>query len=83
MDNFFEIPLQYNAAKYHFSAELITSGYSYKIAVDVSGEIISFEPDEEGAFRALISPDDLEANNNIDRGLLEAIADQLMFMFKD
>jgi hypothetical protein len=83
MDNYFNIPLWYKASQYQLSAELITSGYSYKIAVDVSGKIVSFEPDEEGHFRALISPDDLEANNNIDKDLLEAIADQLVLMFKD
>ncbi|MDN3654275.1 hypothetical protein QWZ08_01480 [Ferruginibacter paludis] len=83
MDNFFDIPLQYNATHYHFSAELVTAGYSYKIIVYVKGKIISFEPDEEGYFRAVVSPDDMEADKNIERDLLEAIADQLMLMFKD
>ncbi len=83
MDNAFEIPVTYGSDEYNFPAELITYGYSYKIEVAVFRQLISFERDEEQNFRALINPDDLPEAGMIDKGLLEAIAQQLFLLFKD
>jgi len=83
MDHFFDLPVIYDAAQHNFSAEYIPSAYSYRIAVDVFGNIVLFEPDEEGNFRAVLSPDDLLEGKMIDREWLEAIANQLMQIFKD
>jgi hypothetical protein len=83
MDNFFEIPLTFQSEEFIFPAELIPFGYSYKIEVDVFGKIISFEPDEERNFRGLISPDDFNDTDHVDKALLQAIANQLVVLFKD
>jgi hypothetical protein len=83
MDNFFEIPVTCQSGEFNFPAELIPYAYSYKIEVDVFGKIISFEPDEEQNFRGLISPDDFNDTDHIDKALLEAIASKLSLLFKD
>jgi hypothetical protein len=83
LDNTFEIPLTYKSKDINFPAEYISSGYSYKINVDVFGQIISFEPDEERNFRALISYDMLGDRDAIDKELIEEIAHQLIILFKD
>lgn len=83
MDNFFEIPVLYNESTHNFSAELIPSAYNYRIAVDVFGETILFEPDEEGRFRALISYEDLQKSALVDKNLVAAIAAQLVVLFRD
>lgn len=83
MDNFFDILVTYNSTSYNFSAELISTAYSYKIEVDVFGKIISFEPDEESNFRAVIYPADSQETERIDKFLLAEIARQLVRLFKE
>jgi len=83
MDNTFDIPVTYESHDYNFTAELIHYGYSYKIEVDVFGKIISFERDEEQRFRAVIAYDELQQRNTVDKALLQAIAGQLVQLFKD
>ena len=44
-------------------ASLVVTGYTHKFNVDVNGQIIVFEPDEERNYRAVIPYDDI--NNQI------------------
>lgn len=83
MDNCFEIPVTYQLKEYHFPAELITYGYSYKIEVNIFDQLIAFEPDEEGKFRAVISYDEVRQGATADKDLLEAIAAELVVLFRD
>jgi hypothetical protein len=83
MDNTFEIPLTYKSKDFSLRAEYVGTGYSYKINVDVFGQVISFEPDEERNFRALVSYEDLQATDSVDKTLVEQIARQLVVLFKD
>jgi hypothetical protein len=73
-DNNFEIPITYKGKEINFPASLVTYGYTYKIVVNVYGILISFEPDEERNFRAIVNWDDLHETNNIDKELLKEIA---------
>lgn len=77
MDNNFEIPITYKRREITFSASLISSGYTYKIMVDVYGKSISFERDEERNFRAVINWDELYETDNIDKELLKVIAESI------
>ncbi len=79
----FEIPVTYMGREQLFFAEMVATGYSYKIYVDVDGQQISFEPDEERNFRAVIADPDYASVNKIDRHLLEEIANTLISIFKD
>ena len=83
MDNFFEVPVTWRSSNINFTAELIPYAYSYKIEVDVFGTIISFEPDEERNFRALVNVDHLQEAATVDKELLKEIACQLAIFFKN
>jgi hypothetical protein len=52
MDERFEIEVIHKGQQVTFMANLVQFGYSYRIDVDVEGEMISFEPDEERNLRA-------------------------------
>ena len=83
MDNRFEIPITYHSEDYNFTAELIAYAFSYKIAVNIFGEIIFFEPDEEGHFRAVVGYEQVQQTRIIDKTLLEAIAEKLVLLLRD
>lgn len=82
MDNSFEIPLTYESKDILFPAEYISTGYGYKINVDVLGQTISFESDEERNFRALMNNEDIPKSDKIDKALVEQIVNQLVLLFK-
>lgn len=77
MDNSFELPVTYNGNNYLFKGALVTYGYSYKITMDVFDCPIHFEPDEEGAYRALTDAETIRQHTTITPGLLQAIAETL------
>ncbi|MCP9751231.1 hypothetical protein [Ferruginibacter sp. HRS2-29] len=83
MSERFEIPLTYNGKEHNFAAELISTGYSYKIMVDVFDTVVSFEPDEERNFRAVTDHENLQRNSLPGKALLEEIANTLISIFKD
>ncbi len=83
MDNTFNIPVFYQLKAFNLPAVLITYGYSYKIEVNIFDQLVAFEPDEEGAFRAVINYDDLQQGITPDKALLEAITAELMLLFRD
>ena len=73
MEEQFELPLVYKGEQLLLNASLLVTGYTHKFSVDVNGQIIIFEPDEERNYRAVIPYDDLHQNRNIDKELLKAI----------
>ncbi len=75
MDDAFELPVNYNGQELLFPSRMIRFGYTYKIEVDVNGTTVSFERDEERNFRAIVSPEKMDSNINVD--LLNAIAESL------
>jgi hypothetical protein len=74
MDEGFELPVLFNNVELSFPAKLLNYGYSYKLEVDIEGEKILFEPDEERNWRALTTAADLSTNKKISIDLLKAIA---------
>ena len=82
MADSFELPVIYNGQELLFPATLNIFGYTYKIQVDVFGQLISFEPDEERNFRAVMNMEDLKNNRKIDKALLEEIASAIELIVK-
>jgi hypothetical protein len=74
MEEGFELPVLFNNMELSFPAKLLNYGYSYKLEVDIDGDKILFEPDEERNWRALTSAGDMPANKKINVDLLKAIA---------
>lgn len=83
MDNSFEIEVLYNNKPLVFPAQLVASSFNYRIIVDIHGVGVSFEPDEERKFRAVVNYDQLDERNMPAKSLLEEIANSLISMFKD
>jgi hypothetical protein len=73
MDDVYEIPVHYKGKELLVPAQLVVTGYTHKFRVEVSGQEVLFEPDEERNYRALL---DTELCNSakIDIDFLQAIA---------
>ena len=74
MDDSFEIPVTFKGEDLSFPAKVVPSGYVYKILVEIYGEPVYFEPDEEGEYRALTDPSLLTKDSSISTDLLKEIS---------
>ena len=82
MEDSFELSVEHNNTKDLFTAALVVYGFTYRFNVDVNGQSVLFEPDEEGSYRAIINPDDSPQGKSIDVKLLQKIAEALEAIFK-
>ncbi len=73
-DEYFAIPVTYKGEERDYTARLLMSGYTHKLEVQVEDYLISFEPDEDQNYRAILDEAQLNKNAKIDIGLLQAIA---------
>jgi hypothetical protein len=71
-----EIPVTYKGEEIVFEARLVPSGFTYKLEVDVYGDKVLFEPDEEKNYRALVDPEKT-GHGKLDVDLLRAIAETI------
>jgi len=83
MEEEFELPVKYKLEELMFNAKLIVTGYTHKFSVDVNGQIIVFEPDEEKNYRAVINYDNINNEINIDKNLLKVIAASIEEIVRD
>ena len=74
MSEGFELPVFFHDKELNLPTRLLSSGYSYKLEVEVEHTKILFEHDEEKHWRALIGNEELNANKKISVELLQAIA---------
>ena len=74
MEDSFDIPVLYKGKAHSFKARLNVYGYTYKIRVELNDSTVTFEPDEEGNFRAVAHTDDL---NNLDLSLIREVANSI------
>jgi hypothetical protein len=78
MDESFLLEVIYKGEQFKYDAQLRSRGYVHYYAVDLDGITIQFEPDEEGSYRALVTPEQLnDKTNKIDVGLLQALVEKL------
>jgi hypothetical protein len=73
MEEGFDLPVLYKGKEMHFPARLLSMGYIYKIEVDVHGQSIVFERDEERNWRALMDPSIHSSDSKTDIELLKMI----------
>ena len=72
MEETFELPVMYENREILFPAELQQTGYTHRFRVEVAGQDVFFEPDEERNYRAVVNVE--TETNEISRDLLQAIA---------
>jgi len=80
MDEEFELPVTYKGEELLFPAQLLQTGYTHQFKVDVYGQEVSFEPDEESNYRAIIDLKKLNKQVNIE--LLQAITESIELIAK-
>ncbi len=74
----FTLVVNHKGKEYQLDSELRVYGYTHKIAINLEGEEILFEPDEERHYRAVIPEG---SKTEIDIGLVQAIAKELEVAF--
>ena len=74
----FTLVVNYKGKEYQLNSELRVFGYTHKIAINIEGEEILYEPDEERNYRAVIPEG---SKIEIDIGLIQAIAKELEAAF--
>jgi hypothetical protein len=57
MEEPFNIPVQFKGVDREFEASLQIFGFSHRFHVSVEGTDVIFDRDEEGHYRAIISPE--------------------------
>jgi hypothetical protein len=82
MDEPFELPVIYKGKELLFPTHLQQIGYTHRFAVDVFGQQVFFEPDEERNYRALIDAEQLESNKKVSVDLLQAISEGIEAVLK-
>lgn len=70
MPDTFNLPIELDGQEYEYPTQLLRYGYTHKIQVDINNTIVTFEPDEDGNYRALTDKD-------ISISLLKEISDTL------
>jgi hypothetical protein len=80
MDETFDLPVMYKGQEILFPAQLQQTGYSHRFLVEIYGQNVFFEPDEERNYRALINPEEITKEISVD--LLQAIAGTIESLVK-
>jgi hypothetical protein len=76
----FDLPVDYKGQEFTFRTSLLISGYTHKFQIDVNGQEIFFEPDEERNYRAVIPYEEIGNKKNVDPELLKIIANTLQLL---
>ncbi|MEO5684625.1 MAG: hypothetical protein ABIQ88_18430 [Chitinophagaceae bacterium] len=74
----FLLTVNYKGREIDFTAQLVLQGYTHKFKVLVNNTELYFEPDEEGAYRAVKMPGQEDDQLVVtDRDLLSAIQQKI------
>jgi len=79
MADTFNLPVEFNGTEAEYPAQILRFGFANKILVTVTGIPVTFEPDEEGSYRAVIDP---AITKQIPKDLLQAIIETLKALFE-
>jgi hypothetical protein len=82
MEETFGLPVEYNGQQMMLKASLLVTGYTHKFIVEVEGQSMIFEPDEERNYRSVIPYDDIKNQKHLDIELLKTISKALEKLVK-
>lgn len=77
----FELPVSYQEKELLFRAAYIPAGFTHRIRVVIDETEVFFEPDEEGSYRALVATTDARVMDKMDKALLEAVLQSIIYVF--
>ncbi len=74
MEDRFELPVVFKEQQLLFPTFLKVTGYTHKFVIEIEGQDIFFEPDEERNYRAVVPYEEIGKNKSINPELLKSIA---------
>ena len=77
MDDGLVIEVVVAGKEYSFETRLAAVGYTHKFYVLINGTEVTYEPDEERNYRAILSNADHAKINDHDLALIKAVGEQL------
>jgi len=80
MADSFDLPVEFNGEEKLYPTTILRYGFTHKLQVTVNNIIVTFEPDEEKNYRAIVDNDNAGALN---KHLLEQISNTLHFLLGD
>jgi len=81
MDESFAIKVTYQDQEYNFEASLATVGYTHKFFMMINGVEVTYEPDEERNYRAILI--DQAKVTETDVKLIKAVGEKLQSLSPD
>jgi hypothetical protein len=77
MNEPFVIPVKHEGTDHEFKARFERWDYTHRIAVLIDETTFTFEPDEEGGYRALNNVGAAGLSGKVNLSLLQAVAEKL------
>jgi len=74
MPDSFKLPIDYKGEEKEYPAQIFRFGFTHKVQVEIDSTMVTFEPDEEGNYRATL---DSVSTTNIPKDLLKEISETL------
>jgi hypothetical protein len=71
------LPLTYKGKEIELPVKIYPYGYIHRVEIAIEDTVIIFEPDEEGSYRALVTPEQMENSKMLSADLLMIIAGAL------
>ena len=77
MEDSFSIDVDFKGKEYSFEARLATVGYTHKFYIVINGVEVTFEPDEERNYRAILNSSDQNSIKEVDIELIKAVGEKI------
>jgi len=77
MEDSFSINVDFKGKEYSFEARLATVGYTHKFYIVINGVEVTFEPDEERNYRAILNTSDHSSIKGVDIELIKAVGEKI------
>ena len=77
MEDSFIIDVDFKGREYSFEARLATVGYNHKFYIVINGVEVTFEPDEERNYRAILNTSDQNSIKSVDIELIKAVGEKI------
>ena len=74
MDSDFILPVEFGGEVLQLRARIVQTSYLVKLEVEMEDTIVTFEPDEERNWRAVLGYDDLIIGKKVKQELVQAVA---------
>ena len=77
MEDSFSIDVDFKGKEYSFEAILVAVGYTHKIRISLNGVEVTFEPDEERNYRAILNTSEQSSMKAVDIELIKAVGEKI------